>query len=89
MTWHVKSAGRFYDPDESSVIYFDTRSGDTHLISDFAACLIELLQKQPMTTATLLTQISPEADEYNRTELEESVVATLQELVTLDILEPD
>tara|TARA_R110002073_G_scaffold4361_3_gene28692 strand:+ start:27874 stop:28152 length:279 start_codon:yes stop_codon:yes gene_type:complete len=89
MTWRAQSAGRFYDPGESSVVYFDTSSGDTHLISDFAARLTELLQEQPMTTSALMARISPETDAQNPAELEDSMIAVLNELVTLDILKRD
>jgi PqqD family protein of HPr-rel-A system len=86
MKWQIDSMGRFYDPDEGMVVYFDPASGDTHLISDFAAYLIQQFTDQPMGIEALIKQISPDIDPGDLLELTQATPNVLEELVTLDIL---
>lgn len=89
MKWYIQSLGRFYAPDEAMVVYFDPASGDTHLISEYTAFLIQQFadQSNPMDMDTLITCISPDIDPEDLPELIESTPAVLAELVTLDILQ--
>jgi hypothetical protein len=54
MKWHIPSMGRVYDPGEETAIYFDAASGNTHLISDFAAYLIELIGEDSISTEDIV-----------------------------------
>jgi hypothetical protein len=87
MIWRIVSHGRFYDAGESTVVYFDLASGDTHLISDFAAYLIQQLAGQPMGIEALVNQISPDIDPDDLPEVTQVTPGVLEELVALDILE--
>ncbi len=78
--------GRFYNPAEDTVVYFDSHSGDTHLISDFAAYVMQQLDDQPLTTEELVKRISPAIESSNIPELTMAVSAVLEELVALDIV---
>ena len=84
--WRIDSMGRFYNPEEDTVVYFDSHSGDTHLISDFAAYVMQQLDDQPLTTEELVNQISPAIGSSNIPELTMAVSGVLEELVALDIL---
>ncbi len=68
------------------MVYFDSHSGDTHLISDFAAYLMQQLGDQSLTTEELVNKISPSIDLGDSADLEEAVSGVLGELVALDIL---
>ena len=81
--------GRFYDAHEDTVVYFDTHSGDTHLLSDFAAYVIQQLEDQPLTTEELVNRISPTIESSDASLLKNAVSGVLNELVALDILKQE
>lgn len=89
MTWRVQSAGKFYDPGEATVIYFDTHSGDTHLLSDFAAHILKLLETQAMTTAQLANRVAADTEAGNASDIEDAIAAVIEELLALNILQRD
>ncbi len=89
MTWRIHSKGLLYDADESTVVFFDAYSGDTHLLSDFAGFVMQQLGAQPLTTDELVNQISPSIDPEEIPDLEAMVSGVLEELVLLDILKQD
>jgi hypothetical protein len=68
------------------VVYFDSHSGDTHLIGDFAAYIMQQLDYQPLTTEQLVDKISPMIESSNIPELATAVTGVLEELLALDIL---
>ncbi len=84
--WRIDSMGRFYSPAEDTVVYFDSHSGDTHLISDFAAFVMQQLGGQHLSTEELVNRISPAIGSSNIPELTIDVSRVLEELVALDIL---
>ena len=89
MKWRSNSIGRFYDSDESTVVYFDSHSGDTHLLSDFTAHVMRQLGDQLLTIDELVTQILPSIDSEDRQDLEAAIPTVLAELVDLDILKQE
>jgi PqqD family protein of HPr-rel-A system len=86
MKWRNDSTGRFYDASESTVVYFDSRSGDTHLLSDFAAHLMQQFGEHALTTEELVNQISPTIALGDTSDLMQVVAGVLEELAALDIL---
>ena len=88
--WHVVSKGYFYECGESTVIYFDRASGDTHLISDFAAYLVQRLDREskPLDTTEIVELIRHEIETDNLQELSSTLPGILQELNNLDIVAP-
>jgi PqqD family protein of HPr-rel-A system len=86
MKWQRNTVGRFYDANEATVVYFDARSGDTHLLSDFAAYLLQQFGAQPVTTEELVNKVSPSIDTEDISDLRATVSGVLEELVALDIL---
>lgn len=89
MTWRTYSKGRLYDTNESTVVYFDSYSGDTHLLSDFAGFVMQQLSNQPLTTEEVVNQISLSIDSEEIPDLEDAVTGVLEELALLDILKRD
>lgn len=89
MKWQLHSVGRFYDANESTVVFFDSHSGDTHLLSNFAAFVLQQFGDSPLTTENLLEQLSAEIESPRDKELEQLVVGVLEELLSLDILKND
>ena len=89
MHWQIDSMGLFYEPEDGMVIYFDPASGDTHLVSEYAAYLIRQFadQPQPMDIDTLINHISPDIDPDDLLELTQATPDVLAELVALDILQ--
>ncbi len=89
MKWRSDSVGRFYDSNESTVVYFDSHSGDTHLLSEFAAYIMQQFAGEPLTTEELMNKISPEVESGDVSDLRESVVGILEELFALDLLKQE
>jgi len=86
MKWRVESRGRIYDPGENAVVYFDTVSGDTHLLSDFAAYILDQFDEQPLTSRDLVGRVSASMETGQFPDLEEAVAGVLEELAALDVL---
>ncbi|NQX87741.1 MAG: HPr-rel-A system PqqD family peptide chaperone [Halioglobus sp.] len=86
MQWCIKTMGRFYDPNEDTVIYYDINSGDTHLLSDFAAYVITQFQEGPLTAEELTIKVSPCLETLDFSDLEKTIQDILEELSALNIL---
>lgn len=70
------------------VVYFNPATGDTHLISDFAAYLVKQIADQSMNFEQLIQRISPDLVPEDRSDLEQAIPAMLEDLHALDIIEP-
>jgi PqqD family protein of HPr-rel-A system len=81
--------GRIYDAGEGDVVYFDSNSGDTHLLSDFAAYILRTFNTRSLTTEQLLNEVTPDIESGDAIELEAAVSNVLSELHNLDILIAD
>jgi PqqD family protein of HPr-rel-A system len=86
MLWHVDPLGEFYTCNESTVVYFDHASGDTHLLGEFAAHMVRKLAEQPMTIDQLLSKIEADVDPAGRNELKKNVPDLLDELLELGVV---
>jgi PqqD family protein of HPr-rel-A system len=86
MRWHADPLGDFYNCNETTVVYFDHASGDTHLLGEFAAYLLQTLAVQPMDAPQLIARLSPGVDPTDRAELERTVPQVLDELLALDVI---
>lgn len=87
MLWHIESSGLVYDPGEETVIYFDTASGDTHLLTDLAAFVIEEIRKAPISQAALVERLTPllDGEDVDTPALLQGI---LEDLHALDIAHP-
>jgi hypothetical protein len=88
MKWHIDSIGQLYDCGESMVVYFDPASGDTHLISDFAAYLIQQIagQARPLKYEEILELITADIEPADLSELTPAIHNILSELADLQIV---
>jgi len=89
MKWRVVSSGRVYDPGEDAIVYFDTPSGDTHLLSDFAAYVLQQFDDQPLTCRELVDKVSVTIEPGHIPDLESAVTDVLDQLVALDVLKQE
>ena len=87
MKWHIQSAGDFYDHGEASVIYYDPRSGGTHLISQFAAHLLQKIAAHPLSTEQIMEAVSADIDAEDSPDLQTAVPDILSRLADLDIIQ--
>ena len=88
MAWQISSPGIFYDRDETVVVYYDAASGNTHLISEFAAYLIQQIasQDRPLDSDEIIKLVSSDIEPGNQTELNQTIPQIIGELATLDIV---
>ena len=87
MTWRIKGPGQIYDAGEDSVVYFDSRSGDTHLVGAFAAFIIEQLRAEDLSLESLTERALPLTDSETSDKLSEAVNTVVEELKSMDIVE--
>jgi len=87
MGWRLPASGRFFDAGEATVIYFDPRSGDTHLINELAACILQQLASGPLDTPALLARVRAVSGSADASEVDGAVNAVLEELLDLDLLQ--
>lgn len=88
MTWRTYSKGQLYDANDGTVVYYDAYSGDTHLLSDFAGYVMQLLDSEPRSTEELVNRASQDIAPEDIPDLESAITGVLQELVLLDIIKP-
>ncbi|MEM9253853.1 MAG: HPr-rel-A system PqqD family peptide chaperone [Pseudomonadota bacterium] len=86
MPWQLATPGEFYDPGETAVIYFDPDSGDTHLISDFAAHILRSMGSDPVELEALVMAVATDVDVEDTTDLARGVTAVLKELQALSLI---
>jgi len=89
MKWRIASRGRMYDPGESTVVYFDILSGDTHLISDFAAHILNQFDDRPLTSREVVGKVSATIEPGDFSDLEGAVTGVLEQLLALDVLQQE
>lgn len=68
------------------MVYFDSASGDTHLLSESAAWLLSILAEQPMDVDELIARATADVDPLDHATLKESVPEILDELFKLDAI---
>ena len=79
--------GRYFDCGEGLVVYFSADSGDTHLVSEFAAHLIKQTAGKTLALDQIVGLIAPDIDPAELPQVHETLERVLGELVSLDILE--
>ncbi|MCR9105116.1 MAG: HPr-rel-A system PqqD family peptide chaperone [Gammaproteobacteria bacterium] len=86
MRWRVSTAGKFYDENEGSVVYFDPASGDTHLLTDFAAQIVRELSGAAKTSRELEDSLADMTDTADQAQLREAIATVIGELVELGVV---
>lgn len=87
MYWRLCAPGRLYDRKEGLAIYFNTASGDTHLINELAATLLGKLAPGPVSQNELLVWLSDVVVDVQPSECPSILDKILGELETLRIIE--
>ena len=88
MKWRLRAGQtlRMFSADDESVIYNDN-SGDTHLISEAAASLLQRLRQSDADTASLVTACAAEWELEADEELVAAIRDLLAELDSLGLIE--
>ena len=86
MKWQITPNGRTYDPGEDTVVYFDADSGDTHLISEFAAIIITKFAGRSAEAREIIALLANQVDPELAPELPEAVPRIMDELAALSIV---
>ena len=89
MAWSLSSQGRFYDCGDPLVVYFDPASGNTLLISEVAAFLLERLQAGPLSTSALAELVAQNLESAGDEDLTDTIESLLQNLESSDLVERD
>jgi hypothetical protein len=71
----------FYDAGESTVIYFDRSSGDTHLVSHYGARVLKALTK-PLETEAVALAITDDGEQVDV----DAVAALLDQLASSGLI---
>lgn len=86
--WRLSSDGKVYARDDEPVaVYFDPSSGDTHLVDEHSAFLLELLMGGPMTVDEIANAIIEASHNTAEEEARDEALFLLRELQTFDIVE--
>ena len=75
-----------YTCEENTAVCFDPDSGDTHLLSAFAAGVLNALGKEPISKAGLLQQIMEQVDFDAAGAIEPQTLAILEQLSALGLV---
>lgn len=86
MIYSVEVPGRFYDCRESSIVYFDLQTGDTHLVNNFTAHVIRVLADHPMDFNRLIENLASDVEAEDRSSMAEVLPGILDELISLNMI---
>ena len=86
MKWLPQPNLVIYDRDEESVVCYHSGSGETHLISAFAAHVLKKITAKPLSTAELVDALYTDVDPDDVSELKTIVPDLLDQLAELDIV---
>ncbi|MCB1667785.1 MAG: HPr-rel-A system PqqD family peptide chaperone [Porticoccaceae bacterium] len=87
MKWRACSKGLWYDRGEGRSVYFDPASGDTHLLDEFAAHILQQLSLKSLSESELQQQCEPALADLSTDEQEQFLEQLLLELASLDLVE--
>ena len=87
MKWQIETPGLFYDNNEEFAVYFDSKTGNTHLVSELAAHLIRQFADRPLDLDDIIEKLSLNLSSEDLPELPKVIPNILNELFALDIVE--
>lgn len=87
MLWHSCSKGFFYDRNEGLAVFFDSASGNTHLIDDFALKILKILSASPCSPEAIKKECTDQMTDLAIYEQDQLIDDVLHELHSLDLIE--
>ena len=85
--WCASGPARTFEDEEGLVVYFNQGSGSTHLVTEIAAFILQLLAERPFSTDELLQRMASEAGDITEQELRETVQELLEDLQASELIE--
>ena len=87
MLWHACSEGLVFDRDEGVAVFYDSASGNTHLIDDFALKILRILSISPLSPETIKKDCADQMTDLTADEQDRLIEDILHELHSLDLIE--
>lgn len=87
MKWRACSFGKFYDRGEGAVVYFDSASGNTVLITNFAAEILRTLTRSSLSTDAIFDLHGGDLEDGTEAERKEAVKSILDDLAAGHLIE--
>jgi PqqD family protein of HPr-rel-A system len=87
MLWHSCSDGFVYDRQEGLAVFFDSISGNTHLVDDLAIKILKLLSVSPLSSESIKKECIDQIDHMSSIEQDQFLEGVLFELHSLDLIE--
>jgi len=87
MLWRVCSEGLVFDRDEGVAVFFDSASGNTHLINGFALKILRLLSVSPLSSELIKRECADQMVGLGCDEQDLLIEDMLNELHSLDLIE--
>lgn len=87
MYWRLCAPGQLYDRNEGLAVYFDTASGDTHLVNGLTAALLGELAPGQVSQEDLLAWLSGVVTDVQPSECLPILDKILRELEALFVVE--
>ena len=91
MTWAIASRGELVFrtwEDDDNVVFFNSSSGDTHLVDAFGMALLQLIQAEPQTPQGLAAKLADFFEEVDEGGILGHIDATLHRFRHLGIVVP-
>ena len=87
MLWHSCSDGLVYDRQEGLAVFFDSISGNTHLVDDLAIKILKLLSVSPLSSEAIKKECIDQIGHVSSIEQDQFLEGVLFELHFLDLIE--
>lgn len=87
MLWHSCSEGFFYDRNEGLAVFFDSASGNTHLVDDFALKILKILSVSPLSPEAIKKECTDQMVGMASHEQDQLIEDVLHELHSIDLIE--
>lgn len=71
---------------DDGVVVFDAVSGDTHLLSQFAGEILQLLEQRPLTSVSLARELAKIFTDWDEDEAPAVLESVLSELQNIDLI---
>lgn len=87
MLWHSCSDGLVYDRQEGLAVFFDSVSGNTHLVDELAIKILKLLSESPLSSGAIKNKCIDQVGHIPSVDQDQLIEDVLFELHSLDLIE--